>query len=78
VNKQQALKVPTWFMRCEYDSGKIVDLDDQVAETPQLAISKTFSSPDWHLVRITSDDYQSCWHFRLKDAKLTVYVWEND
>lgn len=67
-----------WHMRCEYNYGEVVDLDDQLADTPQEAIKKTFSSPDWYLDRITSDEYQSCWHFKLKDAQLTVYVWEND
>jgi hypothetical protein len=65
-------------MRCEYDHGKMVNLDEQICDTPQQAIAETFSSPDWYLKQITRDNYQSCFHFRLKDAKLTIYVWEKE
>lgn len=67
-----------WNMRCEYDHGATCDLDEQICDTPQQAIEATFSSPDWYLHRITEDPYQPCWHFKLKDACLTVYVWEKE
>lgn len=67
-----------WHIRCE-QRGEITDLDDQLADTPQEAIQKSFSNPDdWYLDRITSDEYQPCWHFKLRGTNVTVYVWEND
>lgn len=67
-----------WYLRCVYDSGNVVDLDVVVAKSPEEAIENTFHSKDWEQVNTTYNDYQPCYHFRIKDAALTIYVWEDD
>ena len=65
-------------MTFEYDSvSQGGDLDTQSADTPEEAITKTFSSP-WNLERITYDKNKPCHHFRMKDAHVTVYVCEHE
>lgn len=70
--------MPEWNLRFQYDHSDDppIDLETVKAEGPDEAMAKVFNSK-WEQVDTTTDGVLVCYHYRMKDAHVTVYVWED-
>ena len=66
-----------WRVNFAYDHkpDDVIEFDTLEADGPDEAMAKIFST-HWDHIDTTSDGVLSCFHYRMKDAHVTVYVWE--